>query len=98
MSLILELVRQVSLSNGCDTPQIYIGYPGAASQPDTPKKVLRAFQKTCAKETSVTYTVTDRDVSNWDTVGKRFAVTHGVFDVYVGSSSQDIHLTAKMTV
>jgi len=88
---------KVSLSGGCDTPQIYIGYPGASS-PTVPNKVLRSFQKTCAQDTQVSYTLTDRDVSNWNVASKAWEVTHGTYTVYVGSSSQDIHLTAQLVV
>jgi len=88
---------KVGLAGGCDTPQIYIGYPGA-SNPTVPTKVLRAFKKTCAKTTQVSYTLTDRDVSNWDVVGKAWKVTTGTYTVYVGSSSQDIHLKGQMVV
>merc|ERR1719229_1199407 len=43
---------------GCDTPQIYISYPGSDSDPGAPAKVLRYFQKTCEASTEVSYTLT----------------------------------------
>ena len=97
--------RTVSFSitgTGCDTPQVYIGYPTAATDPKVPVKVLRHFQKVCTVAgngpTTVSYTLTDRDVSNWSTASKSFTVTAGSFKVYVGSSSQDIRLTGSVTV
>ena len=51
---------------GCDTPQLYLSYPGAHTDPAAPAKVLRYFQKTCAARTAVAYTLTDRDLSSWD--------------------------------
>jgi len=86
---------------GCDTPQVYIGYPTASSDPRVPKKVLRGFQKTCstaATAVTISHTLTDQDVSNWD-LGKRvYVVTKGEYKVYVGSSSQDIRLTGTITI
>ena len=167
----------------CDTPQVYIGYPGADKDPAVPSKVrgrgrrrvityiyircytatdpampfkvmrctiisynvytpfihlhyhpyihltrlytpytprpcrpkvMRYFQKVCfnapsdtsdtpsdtptQSTQSVSYTLTDRDVSNWDVEGKKWAVTTGAFAVFVGSSSQDIRLTGTLTV
>jgi len=86
---------------GCDTPQIYIGYPDAKVDPTVPTKVLRGFQKTCAAAstaTTISRTLSDRDVSNWDAAKKEYTVTPGEFAVYVGSSSQDIRLTGTITV
>ena len=83
---------------GCDTPQVYISYPDAKTDPAVPAKVLRYFQKTCDASTTVTYEFTDQDVSNWDVAAKKWAVTKGAYAISVGSSSQDIRLTGSMTV
>jgi beta-glucosidase len=84
-------------NTGCDTPQVYIGYPGAKDSSVVPTKVLRGFQKLCASET-VVVTLSDRDVSEWDVTSKTWNVVSGAFAVYVGSSSQDIRLTGTLTV
>lgn len=84
--------------SGCDTPQVYIGYPGAKTDATVPVKVLRSFQKTCEPTTSVSYTLTDRDVSNWDVEKKAYVVTRGTYTVYVGASSQDIRLNGTLVV
>ena len=47
---------------------------------------------------TVSYTVTDKDISNWDVVHKKWAITSGKFGVFVGSSSQDGRLTGSLTV
>ena len=78
--------------------QVYFGYPTADTDPEVPAKVLRYFKKTCAENTHVSYTFSDADVSNWDVGQKRWVVTHGVYRVSVGSSSQDIRLQAKLEV
>ena len=74
---------------GCDTPQIYLSYPGADADPSMPSKVLRYFKKTCGEaSTSISYTLTDRDVSQWDITLKKWVVTKGTFGVYVAQASQ----------
>jgi beta-glucosidase len=83
---------------GCDTPQIYLGYPTATTDVQVPVKVLRGFQKTCEASTTVSYTVTDRDVSNWDIAEKAYTITSGTYTVHVGASSQDVRLTGSLIV
>jgi beta-glucosidase len=92
---------------GCDTPQLYLSYPSAATDVTVPAKVLRYFKKVCgsamgsgaaASSNSLSFTLTDRDVSNWDVVNKKWSVTPGKYGVLVGSSSQDIRLKGTLTV
>eukprot|EP01051_Picozoa_sp_SAG22_P023092 SAG22_NODE_5805_length_949_cov_1.614118_2_plen_111_part_00 len=90
---------------GCDTPQVYLSYPGAATDPAVPAKVLRRFKKVCATagrqaETTaaLSFTLSEKDVSNWDVAKKAWTVTKGKFGVHVGASSQDIRLTGSLTV
>ena len=97
---------QVTTTGGCDTPQVYIGYPGAATDPKVPTKVLRGFQKICHPEvldnrqsaTPLSFTLTDRDVSEWNTKEKAWRVVPGKFMVFIGTSSQDIRLTGSLDV
>ena len=91
--------------NGCDTPQVYLGYPGAKNSATVPTKVLRGFQKVCGSAGSgsndifgVSVTLSERDFSEWNVDMKRWTVVKGMFSVYVGSSSQDIKLTGTLTV
>ena len=87
---------------GCDTPQVYISYPTASTDPRVPTKVMRYFQKVCStsaeSSTTVSYTFNDKDVSNWDLTSKKWSVTTGIYGVMVGSSSQDIRLKSFFTV
>jgi len=82
---------------GCDTPQVYFGYPAAASDERKPNKVLRYFQKVCADQ-KMSFEYEDLDVSNWDTTQKRWKVTPGEYTVFVGASSQDIRITGLFIV
>ena len=48
--------------------------------------------------TPVSFTLTDRDISEWDTQAKVWRIALGKFAVFVGTSSQDIRLTGTLTV
>jgi hypothetical protein len=55
--------------------------------------VLRYFKKVCfttggPDELTVTYSYTDRDVSNWDVAKKAFVVTKGEYMVHGLTASQ----------
>jgi len=82
---------------GCDTPQLYLSAPTAATDAALPLKVLKHFQKVCSSQT-VTFTVTDEDVSVWNSAAAQWDLVHGAFGVSVGSSSADIRLTGTLTV
>ena len=77
-----------SAYEGCDTPQLYIAFPGASSDPKTPNKVLKYFQKTCEAQTVVKYTLSDRDLSSWDVRKKQWTLVRGTFGLLVASSAQ----------
>ena len=82
---------------GCDTPQLYLSSPLAATDAAVPLKVLAAFEKVCASAT-ITFTVPDRAVSVWDVATAAWAIVPGAWGVSVGASSADIRLTGALTV
>jgi len=84
--------------SGCETPQVYLGYPDAATDPKVPTKVLRFFKKSCDESEEMSYEVTDQDVSNWDVATKQWKVTKGTYKVYVCTSSQDCTGTGSLVV
>eukprot|EP00756_Hemistasia_phaeocysticola_P001761 Hpha_TRINITY_DN11228_c0_g1::TRINITY_DN11228_c0_g1_i1::g.167526::m.167526/K05349/bglX; beta-glucosidase len=97
-TLTFDVKRASGAAGTCDTPQVYLAYPAAGTDPKVPAKVLRYFEKVCADEQRVTYTFTDRDLSNWNIEGQQWKLTTGKFTVSVGSSSQDIRLQGSLTV
>ncbi len=82
---------------GCDTPQLYLSSPRAATDATVPLKVLAAFEKVCASA-SITFTVPNRAVSVWDIQSKAWTIVPGTWGVSVGSSSADIRLTGTLSV
>ena len=88
----------LNAGSGCDTPQLYLGFPGAATNPAVPVKVLRGFLKVCGAQQTVTFQVSDADVSRWDSASSSWVIVRGTYAVSIGSSATDIRLTGTMTV
>ena len=83
---------------GAEVPQLYLGFPAAASEPP---KLLKGFQRislSTGQTQHVTYNLTWEDLANWDATARGWIVTPGVFQVLVGASSRDIRLTGSFTV
>lgn len=88
-----------SLPGSCDTPQLYLSSPRAATDPTVPVKVLKDFLKVCSTGSqTVTFVVSDRAVSEWDVAAEAWVITKGTYGVSVGSSSADIRLTGALIV
>ena len=100
ISFVVNLVRADTRRDGCDTPQFYFSYPDADTDPAVPKKVLRYFEKVCVDKATVSFSYTDRDVSNWDVRLKRWEVNNGEYTVHGLPASQggSTGLSAKFTV
>ena len=97
-SVAFNVTRTAGAAGSCDTPQLYLGAPGARDDPAAPLKALRHFTKVCGAAQNVYFVVTDADVSVWNAAAGAWQVVHGVYDVYVGASSRDIRLTGQLTV
>merc|ERR1711974_177739 len=79
-----------------EVPQLYLGFPASAEEPP---KQLKGFQKVNLKageSATVTFKLSNRDLAIWDTSAAEWSVVEGEFDVMVGSSSEDIHLTGTL--
>lgn len=86
----------VSITNNGPLPgsyalQLYLGLP--TDHYDSPPRQLRGFDKPTldvGKTIGVSFYVTRRDLSVWDTELQTWVVPKGVYNVYVGYSSRDI--------
>ena len=85
-------------AGGCDTPQLYLSAPTAATDPSLPLKTLKNFTKVCNATQDVSFTVSDADVSVWDTAAHAWSIVNGVWGVSVGASSADVRLTGQITI
>ncbi|KAF8864173.1 glycoside hydrolase family 3 protein [Acephala macrosclerotiorum] len=82
--------------NGEEVPQLYISLGG----PNQPSKVLRGFERLSIDQgetVTASFDITRRDVSNWDTVSQNWVVTSYPKEVYVGSSSRNLPLSASLS-
>ncbi|KAI8945933.1 glycoside hydrolase family 3 C-terminal domain-containing protein [Xylaria longipes] len=80
---------------GAEVAQLYIGIP------DGPEKQLRGFEKPvleAGKSTVVQFDLTRRDLSTWDMVAQEWLLQKGKYQVYVGSSSRKLPLSATLQV
>lgn len=78
-----------------EVAQLYIGIP------NSPLKQLRGFDKPvigAGSRVPVTFELTRRDLSIWDTVEQSWVIQSGVYNVYVGASSRDIRLTGTINI
>lgn len=88
-------VRNTGRKSGAEVAQLYIGIPGG------PVKQLRGFEKVlipAGKSAKVTFPLTRRDLSTWDVVAQKWLLQSGSYNVFVGSSSRNLPLTATMEV
>src|SRR5206468_2023155 len=78
---------------GVAAPQLYLGLPAPDNDAVQPPKQLKGYAKVTvppgAKRT-VTFPLTQRDLSYWDSAAADWAVAPGCYAVMVGRSSRDI--------
>ncbi|KAG6883484.1 hypothetical protein C0993_005920 [Termitomyces sp. T159_Od127] len=86
-------VTNTGVFAGAEKPQLYIAYPAGAGEPG---KVLRGFEEVdlnVGAGSLVTMTLSERDMSIWDTPTQTWVRPSGTFTVYVGASIRDIRLS-----
>jgi len=91
-------VKNLGSRAGAEVAQLYLGFPASAGEPP---QVLRNFQKVqlpAGQTQTITFTLTNADVSIWNVARHNWAVVTGSFGVFVGSSSRDIRLKGTLTV
>jgi beta-glucosidase len=87
---------------GAEVAQVYLGLPEAAQEP--PKRLV-AFRKVhlepgTSERVSVTldHAATHHPLSVWDDGAHDFVVVPGEYTVFVGTSSEDTPLSARVTI
>lgn len=79
-----------------EVPQLYVSHGGEGE----PVRVLRGFDRIerIAPGASVTFRaeLTRRDLSNWDVTTQNWVITDAPKNIYVGSSSRNLPLTAQL--
>ncbi|KAI9838004.1 MAG: hypothetical protein M1819_006158 [Sarea resinae] len=81
--------------DGEEVPQLYI----SLGSPTDPKVVLRGFERLSidqGQSTTFSVDITRRDLSNWDVVSQNWVVSNYTKTVFVGPSSRNLPLSAKL--
>ncbi|RVD82579.1 uncharacterized protein DFL_007001 [Arthrobotrys flagrans] len=81
--------------NGEEIVQLYI----SQGESDDPVRVLRGFRRVsvdAGESVSVTFAITRRDISRWDTATQNWVISPAEKLVFVGRSSRDLPLVAKL--
>lgn len=93
-------VVSVSVGNtgdraGAEVAQLYLGIPGG------PAKQLRGYEKTLLRPGErrvVSFELTRRDLSVWDTTAQKWRLPRGTHRIHVGNSSRNLPLTATLNI
>jgi len=95
VATVTATIRNTGRRTGAEVVQLYVGIPGG------PVKQLRGFNKVqiaAGESTKVSFSLTRRDLSSWNVVVQNWELQSGEYKIYVGSSSQDLPLTANMKI
>jgi beta-glucosidase len=88
-------VKNTGSVDGQEVAQLYVGIPNG------PVRQLRGFEKVLiksGKSTTVTFNLTRRDLTSWDTDAQQWLLQRGTYQIYVGRNSRDLPLTATLTI
>jgi hypothetical protein len=78
-------------------PQLYLGLPSPGAGIVQPPKQLRGMRRVTlapGKRKRISFRLTKRDISYWDTGSNAWRVNPGCYRIMVGSSSRNIAATA----
>jgi beta-glucosidase len=92
-------VENVGQRAGDEVVQLYVR--AGESRVSRPARELRGFQRSTlnpGEKETVSFTLPAEKLAFYDVETHRFVVEPGAYDVLVGSSSQDIRLTGRLTV
>lgn len=89
-------IQNTGTVSGAEIAQLYLEVPEAGRP-----RVLRGFDKPSVNATqtaTVSFDLTRRDLSVWDTTAQKWSLLGGTYTVFVGASSRDIQLNGTFTV
>lgn len=88
-------VKNTGSVDGQEVAQLYVGIPNG------PIRQLRGFDKVLiksGKSVTVSFSLTRRDLSTWDTTAQEWLLQRGTYNIYVGRSSRDLPLETTLTI
>ena len=101
----IEITAEFTVKNtgsvaGSEIAQLYISWPSDSSASHPPLR-LKSFTKLRLEAGQVCFAqmhMTKYAVSSWNESSERWVVENGSYTVFVGSSSQELPLSATMTI
>ncbi|KAJ5933611.1 Glycoside hydrolase superfamily [Penicillium verhagenii] len=94
LATVTATVKNTGSVAGQEVAQLYVGIPNG------PVRQLRGFEKILinpGKSATVSFSLTRRDLSTWDTTAQQWLLQRGTYHIYVGSSSRDLPLQTTFT-
>ncbi|KAJ5377515.1 uncharacterized protein N7496_004924 [Penicillium cataractarum] len=91
--IVTATVKNTGSVDGKEVAQLYVGIPNG------PVRQLRGFDKALiksGKSTTVSFSLTRRDLSTWDTDAQEWLLQRGTYKIYVGRNSRDLPLEATL--
>ncbi|CAG8051941.1 unnamed protein product [Penicillium salamii] len=88
-------VKNTGKVDGKEVAQLYVGIPNG------PVRQLRGFDKVLiksGKSASVSFNLTRRDLSTWDTSAQEWLLQRGTYQIFVGRNSRDLSLSGTLTI
>jgi beta-glucosidase len=83
---------------GTDVAQLYVGDPASVGEPPHQLKGFQRVTLSPGQSQTVTFTVTARDLSHWDTGTGAWVASSGSYQILVGDSSRSLPLAGSLTV
>jgi beta-glucosidase len=75
---------------GADVVQLYVGFPGMSGEPPRQLKAFKKITLATGRNAQVSFRLTARDFSRWDTGRHAWVSDPGTYRIMAGSSSRDI--------
>ncbi|KAG6275156.1 hypothetical protein E4U48_002317 [Claviceps purpurea] len=95
MAVVSCMIANTGAVNGAEAAQLYVRIPG------TKAKQLRGFTKQFFKvgeKARVSFSLTRRDLSVWDTGAQKWLLQKGRYEVFVGMSSAKVPLRTSLVI
>lgn len=95
LATVTATVANTGSVSGAEVAQLYVGIPNA------PVRQLRGFDKPvldAGASATVSFALTRRDLSVWDTTAQEWLLQEGSYNIYVGSSSRTLPLTGTLSI
>ncbi|WP_432828930.1 glycoside hydrolase family 3 C-terminal domain-containing protein [Dactylosporangium sp. CA-092794] len=83
---------------GTEVVQLYVGAPAAAGEPPRSLKGFQRVTLNAGQSTTVTFTVTAKDLAYWNTSSNAWTTASGTYQISVGNSSRSLPLTGNLAV